>query len=179
MPSTVFALSIIVSFIVGIIASYVLFKLVFVKRYLEEGRRISRLEHGDSMNAQIKTGIREHKDTEEFKALLEVEYRKGVEEGEKKALGDFGLSYEPYVEVTDTFLKRTADIGYMMQMFYKGLPIGDPMKRITSHEEKFKEDNLKYLIDTVTGTLNNIMHMAAPLGIPVKVSQNPKIEKKK
>lgn len=142
MSLTVLLLSSVISFIIGLIGSYLLIKMVLVK------------------------------------TLLDVEFRKGLEEGEKRAMGKFAITYQPIVEITENFLKRTADVGYMMQMFFNGLPFGDPMKRITNHEEKFKDDNLKYLVDSVTSTLNNIMLMADPIGIPVKVNEKPKIEKK-
>ncbi|GGI17859.1 hypothetical protein [Gottfriedia solisilvae] len=157
------SISSIIGFILGLICSYLLYKFVLSKRNFKE----------------VQSNILEHKQTEEFQSLLEVEFRKGIEEGEKRTLGKFALTYEPFIEVSDSFFKKTAEAGYTMQMFYSGLPIGDPMKRITKYEEKYKDENVKYLIDSVNGTLNNILLMVDPLGIPVKVNGNPKIEKKK
>lgn len=179
MSITVAILSISVSFIIGLISSYLLYKFVFAKRDFEEGKRIAYLENSEIRNQQVKSGILEHKETDEFKSLLEIEYLKGVEEGGKRELSKFTLSYEPFVDIAENFFRKTADAGYIMQIFYNGLPLGDPMKRVTNHEEKYKDENVKYLIDSVNGTINNILLMADPLGIPVKVNEKTKIGKKK
>lgn len=78
-----------------------------------------------------------------------MEYRKGIEEEEKRAIERFTLSYEPFIEISDNFLKKTAEAGYTMQIFYSGLPLGGPMKRVTKREEKFIDENVKYLVDSV------------------------------
>ncbi|PWW02502.1 hypothetical protein DFQ01_109127 [Paenibacillus cellulosilyticus] len=178
MSLTVSVLCIIISFIVGFIVSS------FYNKYQNENRydnikKIAHLETSATIETQIKDGVQEYKLTEEFNSIKEIEYRKGIEEGEKRTLSRFSLTYEPFVEVRDTLLKRTAEVGYIMQMTYSGFLIGDPMKRVTQHEEKFKDENVKYLVDSVNGILNNIMLVADPLGIPVKVNKTPKIEKKK
>ncbi|AIQ20643.1 hypothetical protein H70357_31105 [Paenibacillus sp. FSL H7-0357] len=155
MSTTVFILSIIISFIIGFIGST---SIKAIKK---------------------KNNPLEHSGPQEIKALMEIEYRKGVEEGEKKAFVKFTLIYEPFVDISDSLLKKTAEAGYTMQMFYNGLPLGDPMKRVTHHEEKYKDENMKYILDTINGTINNLMLVADPLGIPVTMNEKPKIEKKK
>ncbi|MEK4878744.1 MULTISPECIES: hypothetical protein [Paenibacillus] len=155
MSLTVAILSIIISFIIGLISS------TYIKSFA------------------MKRNPLENKGPEEIKALMEIEYRKGVEEGEKKAFAKFTLIYEPFVDISDSLLKKTAEAGYTMQMFYNGLPLGDPMKRVTHHEEKYKEENMKYILDTINRTINNLMLVADPLGIPVIMNEKPKIEKKK
>ncbi len=170
---------ILIGFFSGSLGTYLFVKLFLSRHYIEQGKKLEHSENSEARHADILEGIITHKNTEEFKSLLEVQFMKGVEEGEKRAMRKFVLSYDPFVEIRDTFLKKTADAGYLLQMYYNGLPFGDPMKRITTHEEKYKEENLKHLIDTVSGTLNNIILMADPLGLPVSINPKPKIQKKK
>lgn len=179
MSLTVAILSILISLIIGSIGSYFIYNSIFAKRHIEEGKRLANLENIEMRDQQVKSGILEHKETEEFKSLLEVEFRKGIEEGEKRTMSKLALAYEPFIDISENFFRKTAEAGYTMQMFFNGLPLGDPMKRVTNHVEKYKDENVKYLVDSVNGTLNNILLMVDPLGIPVKVNENPKIGKKK
>jgi hypothetical protein len=148
MSSTVFVLSLIVSLLIGTVGSYAFFRFTLGKRYIKH-------------------------DTDEFKALFEVEFLKGIEEGEQRAMNRFSLGYDPFVEIKDSFFMHTADVGYTMQIFYNGLPLADPMKRVLNHDEKFKEENLKYLVDSVTNSINNLK----PLGIPANINKNPQIKR--
>lgn len=153
----------ILSFLVGVVTTYV----------------FQKAKYTDSHTVRI-TNINEHKQTEEYKAILDNEYRKGIDEGAKKASEKLSIFYEPFVEITDSFFKKTAEIGYIMQIRYSGLPIGGSIKRVTQREEKFKEENVNKLIETAQSVVNNLLLTIDPLGIPKNfVVQEPKVCREK
>lgn len=119
----------------------------------------------------VREDVEKIKQSTDFKVLLENENNKGKIDGRKETLQQFRISYQPFVDNHDSFLKHTAEAGYYMQIFYEGLPIGDPMKRITKHDEKFKEENLKYLVDSATEAVNQIAKAATGTGIPVSIAE--------
>lgn len=147
MSSTVLILSNIISLFVGLVISFIAYKLVVSKSYL--------------------------------KSRLKTEYLKGKEDGEAKALEKFTISYDPFIEVNDTFFVKTAETGYIMQVFYNGLPFGEPTRRVLEHVEKYKEENAKLIIESITNTLSNIVYTSKTVGIPVTVNSQAKIEKKR
>jgi hypothetical protein len=177
MSTMEFVLSLIISFILGVVVLYVIFRVVFFKRYIEEGKRFAVLEHSELRNLQVNEQLQKLKETEEFKALLEVQYLRGVDEGGKLTMNKFSLKYEPFVEIKDNYIKRTAEIGYYMQLNYDGFPIGDQMKTVTNYEEKFKEENIKYLVDTVIITINNYINKLTPYGIASQLNTEPRIQR--
>lgn len=87
------------------------------------------------------------------------------------------LSYDPFVEVKEGIFKKTAVSGYQLQIYFNGLPMGDPTRRVLNKEEKFKEENLQYLIEQVNGVLQTIVELATPAGIPVKIAQKALVSK--
>ena len=144
MSTSVYILSMCLCFILGSIGTYIGNSLFQKKRMSEQNQQIDN-------------------------AILEVQFRRGIEEGEKKSKEKFTLAYEPFVDITDTFLKRTAEAGYTMQIIYEGIPLGDPMKKITTREEKFKEENLNHLVENTTLLLNNVL--STMKGLPVRTNQ--------
>ena len=155
------------------------YQLLVLPCLLKQGKARADLEASIKMNEEKEKLLAAHKGTEEFRGLLDNQYLRGLADGQKKALQDFSLAYTPVIEISDSFFRHTADAGYMMQIFYNSLPMGDPMKRHIKHEENFKDENMRFLIDSVNTTLQNIMLLADPLGIPVRVTKEPQIERTK
>jgi hypothetical protein len=112
---------------------------------------------------------KEQSSTRDINAL-ENQYLKGQIYGEQETLKKFTLLYEPFVEVSEGIFKKSAVSGYQLQMYFNGLPLGDPTRRVIKKEEKFKEENMKYLIEQVYGTIQKIVEIATPAGIPVKIA---------
>lgn len=168
----------IVCFLVGTILAWFLFQKKYKGRiYTDEISRITNLEIAASLDLSKREGIQDYKKSDEYKALNEIEYLKGIEEGEKKALNRFAIKYDDYERTTETFFNKKIDIGYTMQIFYDGFPIGEPMVRIVYHNEKFKDENVKYLVGKVQETIQQIQLQAATRGIPVLVNEKKKSKK--
>lgn len=90
-----------------------------------------------------------------LKATIELEYLRGKVDGAREELEKFQITYIPVVEEEDSLFSHKFDAGYEMQLSYAGLPVGDPTRRITSHKEKFKDENVNKAIDLVTKLLES------------------------
>ncbi len=117
-------------------------------------------------------------ETKEYEVILENQFRKGIKEGEEITIKKITIEYTPYIEVKDKMFSKTAKSGYSMQLYFSGLPIGDAIIRIIKTEEKFKEENMKYIVENINNVLTNIMATIDPLGIPTRVNK-PKVENAK
>lgn len=108
----------------------------------------------------------------EVSARLENEYLRGVEDGRKSELEKFAITYEPYEEVIEEYLgiKRRVEVGYDMQLFYSGLPVGDSTRKVTHKNVEFDEKKLEKMMNNdVVGALNNLTQMMLTRGISSKV----------
>jgi len=131
-------------------------------------KKLSSLEADANDGDKIKSAMSEFKSSPEFKALQELEYRKGWEVGQKETLGQFQIQYEKFNSVEDKWLSSLVETGYCMQLFYSGLPIGDVTKRIIHAEKKVNKDAVKDILDRVDRTVNNLIEVAKQSKIPVK-----------
>lgn len=109
-------------------------------------------------------------------ALLKNEYLKGKIDGSVEELDKFNITYQPYTRAKEEYLgiKKTAEVGYEMQIFYSGFPIGDPTKRTTHEDVKFDQAVIdKIMNNEMFGLLNNASQLMLNKGfksttLPVK-----------
>jgi hypothetical protein len=121
----------------------------------------------------IQKEISKHKESDDYKNNLENNYLKGKIDGAKEELEKFTFNYEPYVDIFETYFRKTVEVGYQIQIFYNGMPIGDPTKRVVKHNEKFKDENVKHLVDQVNETIKSIAQIGISKGIKVKTTDTP------
>ena len=91
-----------------------------------------------SKNNLQESVIKNHKSEDGYKAILSNEYIRGKIDGSKEELEKFSISYQPFIERINGMIWDDAAIGYEMQIFYAGFSIGEPTRKITNHEKKFK-----------------------------------------
>jgi len=80
-------------------------------------------------------------------------FLEGKEAGKTEAYSDFGIVYKPFVDRKDALLKSEATTGYEMQLFVKGLPVGDPTRRVLERDMKVDKRTTLQLIDTVVAVV--------------------------
>lgn len=113
------------------------------------------------------------KESDDYKINLENNYLKGKNDGSEEELRKFTLIYEPFIDIFENFFRKTVEAGYQMQILYHGLPIGDPTKRVIKYEEKFKEENVKYLVEQVNEIVKTIAQQGLSKKIPVRTIKTP------
>lgn len=123
----------------------------------------------------IDEAIKKYKADDGHNAILDNEYKKGRVDGAKEELEKFSVTYQPFFERIDGLVWDDAVIGYEMQMNYAGFPIGDPTRRITNRESKFKEELVMKILNSEVASLINEMAKAYnSKGISTKVISSPK-----
>ncbi len=175
-------LTVVLSFILGLGLT-----LIYTKQIIKKERE-SLLEFKNSdeykniIELTFEKGVNEGKqqvfNSKEYEVALENQFMKGLKEGEESTLKKITIEYNPFIEVKETFFKKSAKSGYSMQLFFSGFPLGDSMTRILKIEEKFKDENMKYMVENVSNVLNNILLTVDPLGILVRVNK-PEVKKSK
>lgn len=161
---------ILLSLLCGGVVSWYVTKRHFTRSYNDNMQQNTNFETAAAIDLSPQEITNESKVLDEYDAMFNSVYRKGVEDGEKKALSRFSIKYDDYEKTIDSFFNKKVNIGYTMQLFYEGLPIGDQMVKIIYHNEKVKEDNVKYLVETVQETIQQIGMQASTKGIPVMIS---------
>lgn len=134
-------------------------------------------EKGKSEGAS--TAMQTYKSSDDFSIVLSSQHAKGKLDGAAEELQKFHITYTPVLIDHETFFSHKVDGGYDMQLHYAGFPIGEPTRRITSHEEKSKDENVNRLISLVEKTIETAASLASKQQIPVTITKSPKREKRK
>ena len=121
-----------------------------------------------------RTALSQFKDSDEFANLLALEHERGKRSGASEELKKFHITYTPVLVDVESFISRKVDVGYDMQINYSGFPIGEPTRRITNHQQKSKDENVRLLLDTVNKTLELATEVASKSGIPITIGKSPK-----
>lgn len=151
------------------------------KRYYLKGKKDGVIEYKSDLFREndvekiISERIEKYKKSEDYLTALSLCTKNGEIEGAKKELAKFNIEYTPFINIKDEFLKKKAESGYLMQLSYSGLPIGEATKYVTGYEEKYKEENAKYLIEAITKTVENVSKIASKNNIPTQI--NPDVIK--
>lgn len=106
------------------------------------------------------------------------DFLKGKELGEKQNIERFNVTYTPYIERNDSFFFAKAEVGHQMQLFYNGLPIGQPNKTILKSDIKFKEENVNILREMITNSIKEVAATYASRGINYAINDGVKVIKK-
>ncbi len=155
-----------------VIVSGVLVYLTW-KRAYASGVKSGYEKRGNEEYKKIREEISKHRESEDYKNVLESSYLKGRLDGARDELERFTINYEPFLDIYDSYFRKTVEAGYQVQIFYNGIPVGDPTRRVVRHREKFKEENVKLLMEQINSAISAIAQSAASKGIPVKTSQTP------
>ncbi len=162
--------------LVGIISVIIIILITFyfTRKYaFNEGVRDGYEKRSNEQYKIVQKELLKHKESDDYKNNLENNYLKGKIDGAEEELEKFTLIYEPFIDVFENFFRKTVEAGYQMQILYQGLPIGDPTKRVTKYEEKFKEENVKYLVEQVNETVKSIAQLGISKKIPVRTIEIP------
>lgn len=104
---------------------------------------------------------------------LEIEYKRGVEEGKLIERKKLQVKIIPKLEVEDGMFSKTLYSGYIEQISYDGFSIGEPHYTLVKKEEKFKEENLKFIAETIQKTVENLAAMYIENDINAKALKIP------
>lgn len=113
---------------------------------------------------------------EEFANRLLNEYLRGKEDGQKLELQNLTIVYEPYQDLIEEYggLKKRVEIGYDMQLYYSGLPIGQPTRRPTHKNIEFDKERIDRILDSeLMSTLKNVTELILSKGINAKILPKP------
>lgn len=102
---------------------------------------------------------------------LDQEFHKGKEVGRTEELEKFTLAYEPFSETIEEYLgiKKRSTLGYDMQLYYSGFPIGHKTRYITHQNIEYDEKRVDALLDSeVASTISGIVQLAATKGMNTK-----------
>jgi hypothetical protein len=117
----------------------------------------------------LKHARTEFKSSDENALALQLRYEEGLRDGAEQELQKFHITYTRVQIENDNFFQNTVDIGYDMQIYYSGLPIGEPTRRITHRDQKAKDENIIKLLETVDKALETIIAVNAKLRVPISV----------
>lgn len=98
-------------------------------------------------------GEKENLTSEIINNKIEISYIKGFEAGQIKERKKIQVIYTPRMEIKDNYFQKTAITGYDLQIVYDGFHIGNPQYKSLDTITKFKDDNLKYVIDKVNESI--------------------------
>ena len=104
-------------------------------------------------------------------AILQNEYLRGKIDGANEEISKFSVTYQPYSIVKEEYMgmKKRAEIGYEMQIFYDRFPVGDPTKRVTNEDVKFDQEVIdKIMNNELIGFLNNASQLMLAKGMKTK-----------
>lgn len=139
----------------------------------EEFRAVLAMQF-ESGRAQGSTkSLNDFKTSDEFNLLLSAEHAKGKLSGAAEELEKFHITYTPVLVDHETFFIHKIDAGYDMQIHYAGFPIGVPTRHITSHQEKSKDENITQALKIVGSALEIAATAATKQKIPVTVAKTP------
>lgn len=102
---------------------------------------------------------------------LDREFQKGKDAGRREELGNFTLTYEPFVETIEEYmgLKKRSTLGYDMQIHYSGFPIGHRTRYVTHNSIEYDEKRVDALLNNeVAAAVNGIVQLAASKGMGAK-----------
>ncbi len=140
----------------------------------EEFRAVLALQFESGKTQGSTKSLAEFKTSDEFNLLLNSEHAKGKLVGAAEELGKFQITYTPVLVDHETFFTHKVDAGYEMQIHYAGFPIGEPTRRITNHQEKSKDENITQVLKVIGTTLEIAAAAAAKQKIPVTVAKTPR-----
>ena len=80
---------------------------------------------------------------------IEVERREARQLGEKDALKDYAILYQPFVDTNNGFFNKKTITGYRYQLFIKGAPAFEPKDVITFNENIFDEEVKRKALDAM------------------------------
>lgn len=102
---------------------------------------------------------------------LDQEFQKGKEAGRSEELGNFQLTYEPFVDTVEEYfgMKKRSTLGYDMQIHYAGFPLGHRMRYVTHSSIEYDEKRIDALLNSeVVSAINNVVQLAASKGVSAK-----------
>ena len=138
-----------------------------LERELEKGKEIGRSDERKNSTQN---------DLVELKLLNE--FQKGKEAGKSEELNNFTLTYEPFSETIEEYMgmKKRSTLGYHMQLYYAGFPIGHQTRYVTHNQIAYDKDHIEKLLNSeVASTINTVIQLAATKGM--KAKSLPKKEK--
>ena len=135
------------------------------------------LRFRDGHQAGSSEAINQYKKSEGYEALFSLEHAKGKEVGIEDERNRWQLTYTPIVINDEGFFSHTIETGFEMQIFYAGLPINAPLRHITGHHKKSKDDNINKFLDIADKAVDIAVTIASKNKIPVSV-RKPRQEKK-
>lgn len=128
-----------------------------LEREFEKGKEAGRIEaHKTSTPNDI------------VELKLESEFQKGKDAGRSEELSNFTLTYEPFAESIEEYmgLKKRSTLGYHMQIYYSGFPIGHQTRYITHTNIEYDEKRIEKLLNSeVASAINGIIQMANTKGM--------------
>ena len=124
-------------------------------------------------------GMAGFKSSPEFEMTLALEHAKGKAAGTEEERGKLKISTHPFVETRETFLSSETDVGYELQIFYDGLPIGSPAKHVSVHNVKSKDENITKALEIVTSSLNLLAGAHARVPVSVEQPKRTRVPRKK
>lgn len=131
-----------------------------LEREFEKGKEIG---HSDERKNSTKNDLVELK--------LQSEFQKGKEAGKLEELSNFTLTYEPFFEITEEYmgLKKRSTLGYHMQLFYAGFPIGHQTRYVTHNQIEYDKERIEKLLNSeVASAINTVIQLAATKGMKAK-----------
>ena len=110
-------------------------------------------------------GAKEALGGSEVRALIQQATVTGREQGREAAFGEFSGKFQPFVEKDDGFFSCTATSGYTMQLFLRGLPVGDASRRVLELDRKVDKEMIKEVAAAVLTVVNPMVGELAAAGI--------------
>jgi len=144
----------------------------------DEFKALLALEFEKGKNEGALNALVDYKASDDFSALVDFHHQQGKMAGAAEELDKFHITYTPIIDDHETWYSHRVDVGYDMQIHYAGFPIGSPARHITHHQQKSKDENINRLVGVVAQTLEIAAGAASKHKIPVTVAKAPKRAKR-
>lgn len=128
------------------------------------------LKYREGHQAGSAEGVERLQQSQGYEAVLAVEHAKGKAAGAAEERERWALCYTPVTVDDDGFFSHTVEIGYETQLFYNGMPVNDPVRRVIETVKKSKDENIRAALDLAHKATDLAIAAAAARqgGIPVK-----------
>jgi hypothetical protein len=107
----------------------------------------------------------------------EIARQQGCEIGSKAAFDSFSFEITKYIEVKESYFRKTATYGYQTTIKLKGFQIFEPIRNEIGSIEKFKDQHVDGIIEKIDKQIDLLIGKIPE--VPVKKIEDYVLKKKK
>jgi hypothetical protein len=126
----------------------IIYSRIAIKPKVQQAETIATLK-ATNHTATVNEALEAYKSSPDFDSVKKEAFLMGKEEGRRDELAKFTVKVSPWKDSDKRFFKSVIKVGYTMQMFYGGIPLGDQMLRIEGTAAEVDKELVMQLIEKV------------------------------